>query len=360
MKLNDPISRFAMSVIGVCVLACVGCNLSFTMVDGYVFDRTGETAEYSEQGTFSDGITKIKIVNKFGNVKIALADGEPGWTWDAKVWAESQELADEFIDELVMDVQTEGDTQTWTVLLPEKSPDLNGIESNLTMHVPADVAAKLENRHGNVLIRNLESKVELENTHGDVDLTSVTGKIVAVNAHGDLMANQIAEGIFKNSHGDTHIDESTSDITIKSSHGRVRAEQVQGSVTFDGSHGEFIAFDVGSVTSQNSHGTTKIRSSGKRVHVASAHGDIHLTMNSGSFDSIDLETSHSSINVLLPASCQPSIAMDTTHGKMYTEFESNRGSGQTVNLKNRHGDIKVSKSEAIAEVSAESTAEVAE
>jgi hypothetical protein len=349
MKFSKPLSRFNVVAIAVCCLACAGCNLNFTMVDGYVFDRTGETAEYSEQGTFADGVKTIKIENRFGNVKVSLADGEPGWTWNSKVWAESQELADQFIDELAMEVETNGDTQTWTVLLPAPSSDLNGVESHLTLKLPADVAAKIENRHGNVAVRNLATLVELENAHGDVDLKSLTGKVVAVNQHGDLMANQIAEGVFQNSHGDTQVEGSTSDITIKSSHGNVRAEQIQGTLTFEGSHGKLIADTSGSVIAKNSHGENTISTTGQNVQVASAHGDIHLTMLSGSFESIDLETSHSKIDVVLPASSHPAIAMDTTHGKMVSEFESDAGSSQRVNLKNQHGDIKVSRTEAIAE-----------
>jgi hypothetical protein len=80
-------------------------------------------------------------------------------------------------------------------------------------------------------------------------------------------------------------------------------------------------------------------------------------MTSESIKSIDLDTSHSSIEVLLPASCEPSFTMDTTHGKMDSEFASSRGSGLTVKLKCRHGDIKLRKSELTAEATAEVTAE---
>ena len=357
MKIQTPVSRFALAAFATCVLTFAGCDISFTMVDGYSFNWTGQTAERSEEGEFDEGVTKIKIVNKFGNVSLSQAEGEPGWSWDAKVWAESQELADLFIDELLIDVETDGNTQTWTVALPETDPDLNGVKSNLVMKLPADVSATIENRHGNCLVKNLETAVKLENAHGDVDLNSVTGRITAENAHGDLMANEIGEGTFRNSHGDTNIVNSISDVTIKSAHGSVRAEKIQGSLSFEGSHGELIAMDVGSVTAKNSHGKTKIRSTGERVDVDSSHGDVQVTMNSGSFKSIELETTHSSIEVFLPASCEPSIAMDTTHGKMVSEFESKSGSGPRVDLKNRHGNIKVHKSEITAEATAEVTAE---
>lgn len=350
MKLPDLNSVFAFAITAACCLACGGCNLSFTLVDGYSFDRTGETAEYSEQGTFDDGVKNIKIHNKFGDVKISLADGEPGWTWESKVWAETQELADQYIDELIMDVQTDGDTQTWTISIPEKSSDLNGIESNLTLKVPVDIATKLENRHGNVVIRNLTSDVDLENTHGDVELKSLTGNVVATNAHGDISVNEIAKGIFQNSHGNTQIQDSTSDIEVKSSHGHVTAQRIQGNLTFEGSHGDFTGDASGNVNAQNRHGSTQITTSGEKIKVTSVHGDIHLTVYSDSFKSIDLETTHSSIDLLLPPSSQPFIAMSTSHGKLHSEFESNPSSDQRIHLNNQHGNIKITKTESIAEM----------
>lgn len=339
-----------MLAIATCCVAFAGCNLSFTMVDGYSFDRTGETAEFSDDGEFSEGITEIKIINKFGDVKIASADGEPGWSWNSKVWADTQELADLYIDDLAMEVDTVGNTQTWTIVMPEASSDLNGVESNLTLRIPDGVETKLENRHGNVMIRNLSSRVDLKNAHGDIDVKSVTGKLEVVNAHGKIDANQIGEGVFKNSHGNTDVRDASANVTIKSSHGRVKAEQIQGDLNFDGSHSNLVADTSGNVTASNSHGSNKVITSGARTRIDSSHGNIDLTLYSGSFDSIELETSHSSIHVMLPASCEPAIVMDTSHGSSKSEFESNPSSKQVVNLKNRHGNIKVSKSQVIAEV----------
>ena len=66
-------------------------------------------------------------------------------------------------------------------------------------------------------------------------------------------------------------------------------------------------------------------------------------MNSDSFQSIELETTHNDINVALPANVIASIKMNTTHGDTHSEIESNAESGQKVHLKNQHGNIRVTK-----------------
>lgn len=363
MKSISFFHRFTLVALTVAMLGFSGCRMNFSMVDGYFFDFSGETAEFQDQGAIDEGVTIVKIDNRFGDVKIVHATDQPGWTWESKVWADTQELADQFIQEFVMDVQTEGDTQTWTVLLPESSAELNGVQSNLTLNVPSHV------------------EVQLENRHGDVELKDLTGTLVVENAHGNLDARQIAGGTLTVSHGDTTVESSTGNLSIDSSHGDVKVDGVEGELTIDGRHSEIKAQDVsanadfktthdnivvselrgdvnlnnrhgnitatgleGSVTSENRHGTTTIAASGNTVSAESAHGDVRVTVTSESFTSIELETSHGSIELELPASASPTITMDTSYGDTDSEFESTNASSQSVVLKNQHGDINVKKS----------------
>lgn len=363
MKLHPSLHHLMIAASAAVMLGFSGCHLNFTMVDGYFFDYTGETAEFQDQGSIDEGVTKIKINNQFGNVKISHSIDQPGWTWNSTVWAESQELADQFIQEFVMDVVTDGNTQTWTVLLPESSAELNGVKSNLTLVVPSDV------------------EIQLENRHGDVDLSELTGPLVAKNSHGNLVANQIAGGSLTVSHGNTTVLMSTGNISIDSSHGDVNVDGIVGELTIDARHSEIRASEVsskvdvktthdniivsklqgdvilnnshgkitateleGSVTTKNRHGNTTISTSGNTVSADSSHGNIRVTVTNDAFSSVELETSFGSIELKLPAAANPSIKMDTSFGDTNSEFESMQGSSQSVILKNQHGDIEVKQS----------------
>jgi hypothetical protein len=361
MKTKLANSRFSYAMLAAIGFAFLGCHRNFSMVDGYAFTKTGETAEWTEEGKFSEGITAIDVVNKFGNVKIELAVGEPGWKWQSKVWADSQELADQLIDELAMDVQTNEKTQTWQVVLPEPTSDLNGIESNLTLMVPADVKAKLDNAHGDVTLTQIYANVEVTNRHGNVDLIELRGIVNVENAHGDLMANQIGEATIDISHGAADVSMS-GNLSIFSSHGDIEVENIAGELTIDAehtnikvdqvdshgdlktSHGDIIATNlVGDVKVRNSHGLTRISTSGENVTIKAAHGRVELSMVSSSFNSIDIETSHESVRVELPANTNLKIDMQSSHGKTSSEFGSSASSQQMVKLRTSHGDIRVTK-----------------
>ena len=317
---------------------------------GYSFNFKGDTAETSEQGVFTEGITQIEIDNRFGNVDISLAKGDPGWTWESKVWADGQELADTLLEELSMDVSTVGDKQTWTIAMPEASSDLNGVQSNLTLKMPADVKVKLTNAHGNVKVENMTANLDLN------------------NSHGNLNASHIVDGSIVVRHGNTNLESATGEVSIDSAHGNVSALTVEGKLTVHGSHssikvdgaqdvelksshGKITATNVdGNVVATNSHDSIKITTFGESVTAKSSHGKIDLIIANPDFKSVKAETSHDSIKVALPESVSPSIDMSTSHGNSKSEIGSNDSSPQKVVLKASHGNIRVVESDLVAEV----------
>lgn len=308
MKSRFTNSGLTVALLAIIGLAVSGCSMNFNMVDGYMFTNTGESAKSTELGEISEGITAIDVVNKFGNVKIELADGEPGWRWESKVWADTRELADLLIDELVLDVQTSGQTQTWRILLPEPSPDINGIESNLTLLLPAEISAKLYNSHGDISVANIYGAVELKNLHGNVTLSELTGNVDAKNSHGDLTASLFGESAIEVSHGDI----------VATQHS-------------------------GSIKTKNRHGSTQLNSSGEYVTIDSSHGKVELSILSDNFRLIDIGSSHGSVNVALPADSHPQIDMKASHGHTSSEVESKKTSTQKIKLRSNHGNIRVTK-----------------
>ena len=359
----NPVSTFSVFLVAA-TLSFTGCNL---VSSGYSFNYQGETAETMEQGDFGEGVTQIEVLNKFGDVNVTLAQGDAGWTWEAKVWADSQELADTFLEELSMDVQTEGDKQVWTITMPDSSADLNGVKSNLTFKVPADVKVNLENAHGNIDVGELSANVVLSNGHGNVKVENLSGSVNLTNRHGNLNASNIAGGSINVSHGDLSLNAATGAVSIESGHGKVITVAVEGDLKIDGAHssisvdggqnvelksrhGKITATGIrGNIVASNSHDSTKITTFGETISVKASHGKVEVTAANPGFKSIELETEHNSINLQLPKSVTPAISMSTSHGKSKSEIGSDDNSSQKVTLKNQHGNINVTKADLVAE-----------
>ncbi len=362
-------------------LLCVGCDIQFTMTDGYSFTYSGEQKEKTEEGDFDESVEKINIENRFGDVKIISAGAdEPGWTWQATVWADTEEMAATLLEDMFLEVTTEGSTQVWELVLPESKSDLNGLSSNLTFRVPNAMQVRLKNSHGNVEATDLEGNLDAVNQHGDVKLQNLTGLTKVENSHGNLSAEKIAAADLQLNHGNATIGSAGGDIEFKGSHGnlvadlvegnlkveashwgveaknvtdsaeistthnRIRLSEVLGNAIIKNEHGDIRATQMmGAVKADNRHGKTEIKSSGDSVSVNSQHGSVEITMTNPEFTDIEVETSHSRIEVSLPSSVSTAIEMETSHGKTLSDFETDDNSSQRVKLINRHGDIRIRK-----------------
>lgn len=359
----------------------VGCDINFTMIDGYSFDYSGPKSEKTESGSFDESVQEIEVENKFGDIKVTLAtDEEPGWSWNAAVWADTEELSAVLLEDIFLDIQTVDGKQIWKLVLPESKADLNGVKSNLTFRVPAGMQVNLQNSHGNLDISKLDGKLDANNRHGDVSLLGLSGENSIENAHGNLSATDVTNANLALHHGNINIAAAKGKIHFDGSHGNVVAEDIDGDLvieashmgvevsrvtqaanissnhndikvtgvvgdaTIDNQHGDIEAGEmIGNVTASNAHGDTVIKTSGDKVEVNSRHGAIEIEIENPEFQSILAETSHDDVKLWLPASVNASIDTSTTHGDTESDFESDAESSQNVSIKTQHGDIEIMK-----------------
>ena len=365
----------------------IGCDINFTMIDGYSFDYSGQKTEKTESGSFSDGIQEIQVENKFGDIKMTLAsDEKPGWSWDAAVWAESEELSAVLLEDLFLDIQTVDGKQVWKLVLPESKSDLNGVTSNLTFRIPAGMQVNLHNSHGNLDISKLDGELDAVNRHGDVSLTSLSGKSSIENSHGNMSANDVADAKLTLRHGNINIASARGKIHFEGAHGSVVAEDIEGDLVIEASHmgvavsrvtqavdvstthndvkvtgvvgdatinnqhGDIGAEEiVGNVSVANAHGDTVISTSGEIVEVHSRHGSIEIEIENPEFQSILAETSHDDVELWLPTSVKAFIKTSASHGDTESDFKSDAESSQKITVNAQHGDIEIKERTVVSE-----------
>jgi len=281
-----------------------GCNFQFS--NGYMFTFTGTKVDKSDGDTISSSVKSINVENQFGNVKIEETTGEAKWEWSASVWGDDEEAALLFLDSLVMEVTTDGENQTWTLIMPEKDSALNGVKSDLTIFAPA------------------KCEVITKNSHGDSDISKLTGS-----------------SKIENRHGDTRISDNKADTSIVNRHGEVKMSRIEGKITIDNTHGDVkVAYGMGDIDCKNTHGRLEISADSENVKCSSTHGDVEFDLTSDKFESVEISTTHADITLWLPSSAEPDVKMKTSHGDMSSDFQSNSG-GPEVILKTTHGDIDV-------------------
>jgi DUF4097 and DUF4098 domain-containing protein YvlB len=377
-------------LVGITMLS--SCRQGSLSINGYNFDRQGETASRHHEGKISAEIRSLKVDNQFGDVRISVADDSPRWTWDLTCWAKTQEIAQGFTEQIQLRVDEQGDASVWTLLLPEPpTPELRGVESNLTVAVPAAVRVEVANRFGNTDVRDVKGGTHARCQHGKLELTGLAGKIDAETSFAELRAEGISGGRLVNQHGSIRaVDVSgnleaktqfsgveirgvSGKLNVDNAHGAVTAQKVTGPVKITSSFADIGVEDVGGeVILHNEHGAISGRQlrGNARVETAFAaidlevacpelvcknqHGAITLNLiRSGSLRLVDAETSFGNLHVNVADSPEPKIQAHTSFGKVSSDFpvftmETGADNFRDldprkprITLKNEHGDIRV-------------------
>lgn len=336
-RLNRGIKEetmFVSKITGKLLLSCLaltsllvlsGCNINFNYVDGFSFDYTGETAEKNENDSIAAEVKTIEIENRFGDVKIEATDGEFGWNWDLKVWADSSDDANAYLELIEMQVSEDDGKQTWRLILPEENKNLlKGVKSNLTLLVPKGVKTEMVNRHGDSDVRGVGGSLDLENAHGNLHVEDLSGDAKVKVSHGNLTGEGMSFLNAEVRHGKIDVSGIASDCKIGSQHGNVTLGSVDGELNVEVSHGSITANNVGgTVNIDASHSNVKINELTQNAEISASHGSIKLT---------------------LPADASPKLDADVSHGNMSSDFENDDSGTQVLKLKAKHGNISVKKS----------------
>jgi hypothetical protein len=317
----SQISLFAL-LVSIC-FCFSGCQYS-----GYMFDYQGESASKTKTGVFSQQTKRIEIDNQFGDVHIEAINGEGDWIWTGKCWATEKADAEEFLKQLEMEVTEEGDTQKWTVVMPESNTDLRGVRSDLTIKVHPDVLVVVKNKHGNQNIQAMTGEVTLENAHGNIETVKLAGKTSIVNQHGDI--------VITDHHGRTSVD---------AKHGKLRVDGAGAALQIHCEHVDVVVSDAnGIVDSVVKHGNIDVSCFGTTQSIQLKHGNAKITLANPEFESLSIDAEHGNVNVYLPSSCKPKVQARVEHGSIQNEFEnSGAADAPKVESNSKHGNLKVHK-----------------
>jgi DUF4097 and DUF4098 domain-containing protein YvlB len=374
-------------------LMLTSCKQGRFSVNGYQFDRRGETANRHEQGPISADLRSLKVDNQFGHVRVAVADGDPHWTWNLTCWADSQETAREFTERITLRLDEEAGNGCWTLVLPPPPvPELRGVESNLSLAVPATMRVEVVNRHGDTEIQGVSGGTHARCQHGDLRLISLAGEIDVETSFGALRAEGLSGGRLANRHGSISALDTSGDLKVESRHGDVEIHCVLGGVTVDNAHGKvtaeqvagpatittsFAAIRVDDIGAEailrNDHGDISGRQLGGNAQVKTAfgeidldvacpllectnrHGPIKLNLTGSAVRSVNAQTSFGDLRVTVPASCDPRIQAVTSFGEVRSDIPLDAAEATAeqspdmpeklrMTLKNQHGDIRVERS----------------
>ncbi len=377
-----------LSLLAVLLLSSCGFH-SVMHTSGYSFDKAGELRSRPETGSLPATMTSIEIDQRFGEVKVLVAAGDPSFEWKLSCWGKTAEDAERFLTEITLERTESAGAHRFQLVLPEDpGSKLRGVESELTVHVPVMTRVLVRNSFGGVEVRGISGKVSGDCSHCSIELVDLSDSVEWKTSFNDLTATRIGGGELQNSHGEVVVDTVTGDLVaetsfaaaritgvrgsleVENSHGKLSIERVDGTLTAKTSFSNLIVDGVGGdATLRNSHGSIEARSivgevdaetsfaglqlesGGERVKVENSHGRIDITLTGPVIRHVEAETSFSNLEIRLPGGLHPALFIDQKYGEISCPLPVLLAGGNSspvaagapqVHLKVRHGDIEVS------------------
>jgi hypothetical protein len=340
--------------------------------DGYRFDFQGEQARRADEGEIDRELTSIVVDHRFGDVLVLATEDDPTWTWEVTCWADTKEEAEKYAKEVKLKSEVVEGRHSWTLVLPEPPVNgLRGVESKLTLRVPATARVELKNEHGATTIDGMTAGTKANCRHGRLELRNLQGALEAATEHAELIAEHVAGGSLTNRHGKVTVNDVMGDLQVKTAHaamslvkvsgnvqasnehGEVRVSGIGGSLHVKNKHGKIVAESVdagvdlqtsharielaevggdarlrnrhgaistsgvaGKLDVETSHGAIDLNGSSKNIVSKNEHGRIRIVLTDSGFRSVRAETSFADIEIEFPAEARPTVEAGTEHGKI--------------------------------------------
>ncbi|MEM7457310.1 MAG: DUF4097 family beta strand repeat-containing protein [Planctomycetota bacterium] len=320
------------------VLMVSGCQFTF---GGTMFSYTGEKFDRAEAGELAESVESVAVVNKYGNVSVT-AGSEVGWSWALTTWGDDKEIAEQFSDEITLEVSELDGVQRFELVLPSELTDCNGIKSHLTLTIPESFKADLDNAHGNTDVTGVDGWLVINSAHGDIRVTSCAGNKID-SRHGDVEISSVAQTSVHSRHGDVKIKDASGDVECDVQHGEVRVDGAAALIV-NNAHGEIYGSGIsGNVEIDARHGDIDIKCSGESIFVDSAHGDVGVTVESMELRNVNIDNAHGDITLRIPEEMLVNVKASASHGDVVCDFVSTEDADVMVVLDTSHDDVHVRK-----------------
>jgi hypothetical protein len=208
------------------------------------------------------GYSKATVIHRYGDVTV-IGTGDAHALVDAlvRVTARDRQRAEAFAHRVDIRADGQGDSFVIATVYPSDVPadPQLGYEVELSIRMPAGVAASVHNSFGDVRIAGMDGdcrvanrfgeveldrcdRCEVDNSYGRVRLAQTRGLTVVRNSYGDVDL-RLADGPVQvtNRYGTVHTEQSANDVTIDNQFGNVFARSDRGALSIANRYGDVNA-----------------------------------------------------------------------------------------------------------------------
>jgi DUF4097 and DUF4098 domain-containing protein YvlB len=328
----------------------------FEMGDIDFWDITGNNYTYEqhvEQENVAAG-AEIEILNMFGNIEVRAGETDRIIVDATKIIrASNRQEADRLEQDFTFSIRHDGAKY----LIRSNRDEAGGpssprqrFKSSLTIQVPKQVALRLDNRNGRILIQDVSGDQAVINRYGDVEVRNITGRVELENRNGNVFVQDVSAAVaitnrysnttVRNVGGDLRIETRNGDVevsgvagaaAIENSYAPIRVEDVKGALTITGRNNQLEVQRVeGDIHAESSYQNVSVRDPRGAVTLTGRNGDMFVSFDRPPEKDVSIDSSYANILVELPSDSAFRIDARTEYGEVFSEFD-----GLNINRANR-------------------------
>lgn len=337
-------------------------NLRNFNITGFNFDYKYEINNNSTEVVKPDESKSNLIVsNAYGLVKIIPSDdNQIHITKDITFGTNDEEYGNSIIEKIYeinadydsKSVKIENNISQYT-----RNNKIGNMELNLTIKVPKKYSAKVDNKHGNIVIENLDGYIDVENRHGNITARNILDKVTLDDEFGNITLENIGNDVdLKIQHGNIDTKDISGNMNLDCKFSDIKVENVSGNIVNNQKHGNIDIDGANSIKLDSEHANIDIDDIKQFASIKSRHGNIELDNNILITESIDVKCEYGNIEINVLEQQQGEYDVTTEYGNINTDFDTpevdenkNRqsfkkivgNSNVKIKLENRHGNIDI-------------------
>jgi len=209
------------------------------------------------------GYSKATVIHRYGDVTVIGTGGTQALV-DAlvRVTARDRSLAEQFAGRVDIQAAGYGDSFVIATVYPPhlRTDSQLGYEVEMSIRMPAGVAASVRNSFGDVRIAGMDGDCRVVNRFGEVEVDRCARSEVE-NAYGRVrLAQTRGLAVVRNSYGDVDLRLAGGPVQVTNRYGTVHTEQSSNDVTIDNQFGNvFARSDRGALSIANRYGDVNAR-----------------------------------------------------------------------------------------------------
>ena len=245
----------------------------------------------------NEEISKFNLENNFGSIQLQGSQNqEINIDYTFKIHAENEEAAEDFIQELEIIYNFEGDnlkiglnqSQTET---PEQ---IKVVEINYRITVPENMQVELKNNYGKLQIRDLMAKVNASNRYGSTLINNIESAVISDLAYGESEINNLASTLDLNSsYAENTINNIAGNFNLESAYGFNEITNAKSNLTINSRYGGAEISSATDINIDSRYTGFTISEIDGKVTADSEYGDFQLSK----IKDLDLELKYADVEI---------------------------------------------------------------